>query len=150
MRLLKALWKLVITPPPVYAMVLSNLLFFSVIPVHGHQANYSKCFQGSKAMKVGADRVVDSNGLLLEEYDTNGDGKPDLATLSHIEGNGHKKHPLFYIVDRDFDDVPDFIYIDKKGDGRCRDIVLYEDLTIPHDTGLNFKEQTQTQKGRAI
>jgi hypothetical protein len=92
------------------------------------------------------------NGLVVESYDTDKDGKADLVTLSHdvIGSNDHRPFPLFYLLDLDKDEQPDAIYVDREGNGFCSDIVLYEDLSMPHDAGLEFKEDTQTKKGRAI
>jgi hypothetical protein len=91
------------------------------------------------------------NGLVMEAYDTDKDGKADVLTLSHDEiGSDHRPFPLFYMIDLDQDEQPDAVYVDREGNGFCSDIVLYEDLTMPHDGGLEFKEDTQTKKGRAI
>ncbi len=96
-------------------------------------------------------------GFWAEGYDTTGSGTMDVVALSHITGTEeklggrqlaiyHNPNPVFWLVDRlEFDDdgdglpdrvehdgVPDYVFIDKKGDGVCSDIQLYEDLTIPH------------------
>lgn len=81
------------------------------------------------------------NGLYAERYDTNGDGKVDIIALSTIiatrkDGEDvviltHAEHPTFYMVDLDYDDTPDVLYVDKGPGGRCEDIVLYRDFNIP-------------------
>ncbi len=94
-------------------------------------------------------------GLLFELYDRDGDGTADLGVMSHVRDvkatkKGvmlkHDTTPLFYFVG----EGPDLVFIDKFGNGKCEDIVLYEDLRMPHDRGLDLREQTQTQRGRSL
>lgn len=84
------------------------------------------------------------NGLLAEAYDTNGDGKTDVVALSAIKKTQptqsgvrveHNIHPIFWLVDLDLDGEPDKVFVDKKGEGLCSDIVLYKDLTEPQGIG---------------
>ena len=94
-----------------------------------------KCFNLKTAKKV-SEAIIDSNGRLLERYDTNGDGKTDFATLSHVLSTDdkvtvHDKRPVFFLM-KDAEKV----YIDKVGDGQCKSIVLYHDESIPHDKGV--------------
>jgi hypothetical protein len=97
----------------------------------------------------------EGTGLLLERYDRNGDGKVDLGVLSQVEAvskqgeqifTRHAKIPTFYFLG----EGPDLVYIDKVGKGHCQDIVLYEDLRMPHDAGVDFSEPSKTVRGRAI
>jgi hypothetical protein len=108
-----------------------------------HPENTLYCKLAKQAVMVSEE--VLPNGLYVERYDTNKDGKPDIVTLStvtstkiHAEKNGgdtvevvHAEHPTFYLVDKDFDDVPDVVLIDKGAGGKCADIVLYHDLRRP-------------------
>jgi hypothetical protein len=107
--------------------------------IGGWDKAYAECLK--LGQKIGVDEVLE-NGLLGKSYDNNGDGKLDVLTLSHSE----ESMPLFYIVDENKDGEPDKVFIDRFGD--CA-LVLYQDLTIPHDTGLNFQHPLETQ-GREI
>ncbi len=87
--------------------------------------------------KVG-ERLL-ANGLLAEEYDTDGDGKKDVVALSSITGQApaggvgevpHQLFPTFYIIDVDKDGQPDLVYVDVNGDGKCASVRLYEDLNV--------------------
>ena len=105
-----------------------------------------------------ADKVSEwelQNGLFAEGYDRNSDGLADIVTFSHTRGptsSGdepqveHDPHPLFYIVDIDFDQLMDAVYIDVGGLGKCDEIILYEDLTIPH--GPQFKMTPEMRGAR--
>lgn len=133
MGMLRAIWRLVIAVPPVWILVLNSLLFSQVGLAEGHSEAIVQC-KGNilykEAKKVDQDALLSSNGLYAEHYDTNGDGKFDVLTLSYtdLSDKQHNAYPVFWIVDLDFDGEPDAVYIDKKGLGKCSDIVLYEDL----------------------
>lgn len=108
---------------------------------HGHNDAIIKCtnnilYKEAVLIKEG----MAPNGMYSEEYDTNKDGYPDVTTLSallSVEVDKsldsvivkHKEHPIFWVVDVDYDAVDDFVYHDVHGDGNCEDIMLYEDLT---------------------
>lgn len=84
------------------------------------------------------EQIDASNGLLSEGYDRNDDGKADIIAQSSIIGatneegfTPHRANPVFWFVDIDFDGKGDKVYIDTHGEGRCEDIVLYVDLTLP-------------------
>jgi hypothetical protein len=135
-----------------YTFLLCSLFVNIPLPVNAHLTrDQAACFKKGQPRQV-VKESTQPNGLVLEGYDTNKDGKADITTLSHNEGawGSHRAFPLFYLLDLDFDGEPDAVYIDREGFGFCTDIMLYEDLNMPHDTGLNFSEQTQTEKGRAI
>jgi hypothetical protein len=110
------------------------LAFMGPVDAEGHSREITQC-KGNivykKAERIGKPYVVESNGLIAEDYDTNGDKRTDVIALSHPDGASHKEHPVFWIVDLDFDGEPDAVYIDKYGLGKCTDIVLYQDLTKP-------------------
>lgn len=99
-----------------------------------HSKEITQCRENivyQKADLVAGPILLDS-GLVVEAYDTNGDKKPDVVVFSHFKGDGtHSEHPIFWMVDIDFDGVEDAVYIDKRGLGVCTDIVLYEDLYGP-------------------
>lgn len=107
------------------------------LQVEARAENPASCLVGKK---MNVPEMLE-NGLEAQPYDTNRDGKVDMVTLSHP---GDK--PLFYIVDADHNGSPDAIYIDQNGDCNLR---LYQDLTVPHDTGLNFQHPID-QMGREI
>lgn len=119
-------------------MNLRILLVCLLLAVCGSNAD-AACLK--LGMKLGVDQVLE-NGLIGQTWDTNGDSKIDLLTLRHSE----EAPILFYIVDENKDENPDKVYIDRFGD--CN-LVLYQDLTIPHDTGLNFQHPLE-QQGREI
>lgn len=155
--MLKRLWQLIVTPPPVLMVVLTNLLILGVVPAYGHLKESAACFalQG-KVKKVGNQDIL-PNGLWIERYDTDGDGKADLITLSHVKGQAldkkgnltvtHDPHPVFFLLKKKA-----AIYIDKNGLGKCEDIVLYEDTAIPHDMLMMGEKQTipPEQAGKSI
>ena len=69
-------------------------------------------------------------GLLFREYDLNGDGRPEFMTATQFDAQGatgtiHAK-PLFYWIDLNADTIYDQVWIDRGGQGRCDDIVLYQ------------------------
>lgn len=69
-------------------------------------------------------------GLLFREYDLNGDGRPEFMTATQFDaqkatGTIHAK-PLFYWIDLNADTIYDQVWIDRGGQGRCDDIVLYQ------------------------
>lgn len=153
---MKGLWqafvRLALYAPPLWAGVILQLLVFQVGIVAAHSDAIVKCEQNikySQAVKVGEDLIVDSTGLYAEHYDTNGDGKFDIVALSQTDlaDKGHRRNPVFWIVDLDLDGAPDAIYIDKVGKGRCEDIVLYEDLNAPTS---NFDLPQDIDKGRKL
>lgn len=111
-------------------------------PVFGHAYEIVACRGNlviNKAQLISEEALA--NGLYAERYDTNNDGKFDIVTLStilsaHREGDEavvltHAEHPTFYMVDLDYDDFPDVLYVDKGKGGRCEDIVLYRDFNRP-------------------
>lgn len=69
---------------------------------------------------------------IAQEYDRNKDGLTDLISLSHRLG----EKPVYYLVDQNQDGFWDIAFIDKVGLGNPADIVLYEDLTKPHELGF--------------
>lgn len=96
-------------------------------------------------------------GLVSEVFDLDHDGVPDFAFLSQVYSvqktgvNGEVslmkvQYPTFYLVGPG----PEFIYIDTKGVGDCQDVLLYEDLTKPHDQGAEWAEATVTGRGRVL
>ena len=89
------------------------------------------------------------NGLVFREYDTSGDGKADYGT-AHIKRNG-KEHPfpMMYGVGYDLPDdtsgkpfVALRVYRDLVGNGDCKDIVIYKDVTNPDLAEPTPKEKT--------
>lgn len=110
-------------------------------PAMAHPHAILKCGKNIKyAYAALINEGVDENGLYRERYDTNRDGKSDVAALSHVryaskDGDVvqyvHATDPIFYLVDLDFDGSVDRVYIDKGPGGNCDDIVLYEDWTKP-------------------
>lgn len=124
------------------------LCFVGPLPAAGHSREITSCkgnIPYKEAKQIGSPYVLDSNGLIAEDYDTNGDGKPDVTAYSHPDGTKHKPHPVFWAVDLNYDGLYDFIYIDKKGLGKCTDIVLYEDLNKP--TGLDPRKPYHADRG---
>jgi hypothetical protein len=160
----KRLLRLLIAVPPVWILVLNQLLLPSpfgtalsqVGLAFGHSDAIVKCkgnIKYSKAVKVGVDEILATNGLYAEHYDTNGDGKFDIITLSHTDlaDKRHRVNPVFWIVDKDYDGIPDAIYIDKKGLGKCTDIVLYQDLNkYSGDVDNGLIEDNSVDHGRRI
>ena len=85
-----------------------------------------------------------------EAYDTNGDGVKNVVTLSHITslvmdptnshviGYKHNPNPLYWLVDLNYDNVPDKAYIDINGNGDCHDIKLYKNLRSPGAMAPDF------------
>ena len=49
------------------------------------------------------------------------------------EKTRHAEHPFMYIVDTDYDGLPDVSYVDPYGRGKCADIVPYSDFKINRD-----------------
>jgi hypothetical protein len=84
----------------------------------------------------------------LEMYDRDGDGLIDFGTVSPTREHGklHANIPTFYFVGP----KPDLTYIDKMGKGRCKDIVLYEDLRTYHPLGQGMDHLSNVSHGRAI
>jgi hypothetical protein len=74
------------------------------------------------------------NGLMYRAYDLDGDGRIDHAQ-AHVVNNQSdvQRFPLFYEIDDNGDHQPDRVMVDKLGTGKCEDIVLYMDLTVPHE-----------------
>lgn len=85
------------------------------------------------AAKVG--ERLNENSTLSEYYDTNRDGKVDIETVSYgveYDDTGemyHSPYPFMFIVDLNFDEVPDKEYVDIGGHGRCDEIRFYKDLS---------------------
>lgn len=126
--------------------LLTSTLAAAVVAVLGscsvalaHDGEVKRCFaQDRKVAKIG--ESILPNGLLMEQYDTNGNGKIDVVTLSTLQSTRlesgamkyeHSVHPVFYLFDNDEDQNTDSIYVDKKGDGNCSEIVLYHDFYAP-------------------
>jgi hypothetical protein len=72
------------------------------------------------------------NGLYLVEFDRDGDGRPDYATLFQIietSWDGVITHtlpnPLFYWLDSDRSGDYNETWVDRGGNGQCQDIVRY-------------------------
>lgn len=115
-------------------LVISVLLLMPLV-AWSHDLEIKKCMKVETVQKV--KEVLNENGTLSEAYDRNGDGKVDIEVISHLLAAKisdtieyeHAEHPLLYVVDLDYDGVPDVVYVDKTGTGTCEDIVLYEDLT---------------------
>jgi len=141
MGLMRAFWRVLIAVPPVWILVLNQLLFVQVGLAESqsphlrlvHQDAIVNC-KGNilykEAVKVADDVLLDPTGFLAEHYDTNEDGKVDVVAFSTAIGTrgDHRVNPVYWMVDLDFDGKPDAVYIDKKGLGKCTDIVLYEEL----------------------
>ena len=146
------LWRAVTYLPPVWVLVLQSMLFWSVQPAFGHSDAIVQCkgnIKYSKAEKIGLDAIIEGTGLYAEHYDTNGDGKWDVIALSHTDlgTKGHRTNPVFWLVDSDYDGIPDALYIDKQGLGNCKDIVLYEDLNAPT---MNIQTLDEIDRGRTL
>lgn len=125
-----------------------SLLLLATSWAYGHPGQITVCnpdLKGKKVRYIGDGML--QNGMYAEAYDTNGDKKPDVITWSHVHATErvkskkkdnvkviHDPFPVFYLVDLDFDGRIDKVYIDKTGEGNCKDIVLYEDLTLPGAT----------------
>jgi hypothetical protein len=120
------------------------------IPVLAHDTEILQCDRNLKVESVKKlDERINPNGTVSEAYDRNGDGRIDIEAVSYIiasrqDGGAvvydHAPHPFLYIVDLDYDGVPDAVYVDKSGVGRCEDIVLYLDLTKPHQDNRDERE----------
>lgn len=87
-----------------------------------------------------ADKIaetVNPNNTVSEWYDTNRDGLADIEAISYIDGydeNGEMTHdpfPFMWLVDLNFDENPDKVYVDIGGHGRCDEIKFYQDLYDP-------------------
>lgn len=149
--MIQALIRVLIAPPPLLTGVLLNLLVLGVTPAFGHLMTLDcPALEQKKVAKMDNGQLL-SNGMYAEAYDSDGDGVVDIVTLSHMVGDKHDTHPVFYMVDLDKDGQPDQVFIDKVGKGKCSDIVLYEDLTIPHDKGVMTKwSEDAIDQGREI
>lgn len=78
-----------------------------------------------------------SLGIVSILLDTDDDSQPDLEVIiqlgpSDTATDATVTHgaPLFYIIDKDKDGLPDEVWIDRAGTGLCADVVLYEDLRV--------------------
>lgn len=119
-------------------------------PALAHPEVILKCDRNLKVDRVQLvqDPVVLDNGMISERYDRNGDGNVDIETLSIAVSDDaeynptdgaykfvHRRFPLFYVVDLDYDGQPDAVYIDQTAEGvndpkgHCDNVVLYEDLS---------------------
>jgi hypothetical protein len=126
----------------VIGILLAGAALAWAIPALAHDTEILQCDRNLKVESVKKlDERINPNGTVSEAYDRNGDGNIDIEAVSHIiasrqDGGAvvydHVPHPFLYIVDLDYDGVPDAVYVDKSGEGRCDDIVLYLDLTKPH------------------
>lgn len=94
-------------------------------------------------------------GLVFEEYDRNGDRLIDYAVVSvMVQADGSQDEytiapfPLFYIIDYNYDGYADVSLIDTVGKGRCDDIVLYQDFTVPHEEPKDSRPRA-TVRGEA-
>lgn len=111
----------------------------------GHDTEILQCSKNLKVEKV--EKITENinpNGTLSEAYDRNGDGKIDIEAISHMSATKvfeHAEHPFLYVVDLDFDGQPDAVYVDKSGIGKCEDIVLYRDLTEPHQESVDERSE---------
>lgn len=125
-----------------------------MLPMGTAFAHDTEILQCSKNLKVEQVKKlaenINPNGTLSEAYDRNDDGRIDIEAISHMSATGlesgvmifeHAEHPFLYVVDLDFDGIPDAVYVDKSGVGRCDDIVLYKDLTKPHQDNVDEKEE---------
>lgn len=136
-------FRLIIGEAIVLALLLIGLTYARA---EAHDTVIVAC-SNNKQVKL-VNEIVLPNDLYAEFYDTNGDGKPDIQTLSAIHDkklvNGavvieHAKFPTFYVVDLDGEtdekgnQHAELIYIDKgnAGLGVCSDVVLYMDLREP-------------------
>lgn len=137
MKLLILLLALVITPSLCFA----------------HDAMLLKCskaLQKTGLKKLGEDLLP--NGMLVEAYDANGDGKPDVETVSIVTGTDdkgiqHREFPVLYWLDLQNDGNVDLILIDKFGDGQCDSIVLYTNdpaqLSRHHAAEIQYHHEVQ-------
>lgn len=72
-------------------------------------------------------------GLIVELYDVNNDGRADVAVYSarsdgETDGQAyHKDAPIFYELDIDGDGEPDELWIDSRGQEKCGDLVIYSE-----------------------
>lgn len=130
--------------------LLGLVVSLGVATAFAHPGEISRCNTGIKAksVKLITDNTL-RNGMYAEAYDTNGDGKPDVVAWSSVRGHEkkvrkgkeiikvlHDAYPTFYLVDVDRDGYIDKIYVDLLGEGNCKDIVLYEDMTLPGKRGI--------------
>lgn len=131
---------------------MSLMVLFAVMgKAFGHDGEILKCDWNKNISKVEKlAEHINPNGTLSEAYDRNGDGNVDIEAISHMlaakQENGivvieHSEHPFLYVVDLDYDGQPDAVYVDKSGVGKCQDIVLYEDLTEPHQENVDEKAE---------
>ncbi len=80
------------------------------------------------------------NGLWAELFDANMDGAPDFATYSNTLELGvlgddevpHDSFPILYEIDTDGDAIPNDVWIDVYGKGRCTDLLPY--TIMGHDS----------------
>jgi len=93
-----------------------------------------RCFVTDGTAKKTGEELF-PNGMVAEEYDRDGDGKPDMGVTStylgsQIDGDSivllHNAMPLFYHIDQDWNGTSDDVQIDVKGDGNCSGLVHYE------------------------
>ena len=98
------------------------------------------------------------NGLLAENYDTNGDGQIDTQTLSVVTGYDrqvdgeivytHEEYPIRYLVDIDHNNWPDYMVIDVMQNGQCDSLVTGIDGTTAagKERMLGFIKKLQSQR----
>lgn len=116
-----------------YLRLLLLMILFSVALYvfahvsHAHDTQILACGGYDKAVKLKEETLP--NGLIVERYDTNGDGQPDVNTYSSITGQDtHQAYPTFYMLDTNYDGYPDLVLVDTTGEGLCDSIKLYVDL----------------------
>lgn len=116
------------------------VMVLSVLFATGHDTEIVQCERNLRVSAVDKlEEVINENGTVSELYDRNQDGEADIEAVSYLvaieEHDGdvtylHRPHPFLYIVDLDFDGNSDIVYVDKFGEGRCDDIVPYQDLHL--------------------
>ena len=87
-----------------------------------------------------------ANGTVFEFYDRNKDEQVDIIAISHsLNANEHMSYPFMWIVDLDYDTVPDAVYVDVGEKNECGNIRLYKDLRQPHPDESDQKQEGYTK-----
>lgn len=109
-----------------------------------HNDAITRCSQNFKVEEAALLKTeAQANGTVFEYYDRNGDEKADIVTISHLLNAGeHISYPFMWIVDLDYDNIPDAVYVDVGEKNECRNIKLYKDLRRPQP-----EENDQRQEG---